>query len=229
MDCKKSLRGALVYMGLLFISGCTSPIKTPQKLSDWQNILNVTQNTQNHSQYFITPKTPISYIADLNFTNPNDIAFAQAVVMAAIDLSHTHADADFQMHIFHKNGQLCTAISLYPVSVQNSFGSNCPFCPPYQLRGAIIDENNTTLAIEKSTPARSPINFLIIPKAHIVNYKDRAFNTQIFIEQLSLARKLANKLTNPTDVELYVNNGANAGQTVFHSHMHFESNAEWKK
>lgn len=51
---------------------------------------------------------------------------------------------------------------------------------------------------------------------------------ELFIEQLTLAQRLARQLVDPNDVVLEVNNGAGAGQIVFHSHMHFRSGSQWK-
>lgn len=215
-------------IGLLLVSGCTSPFKPTKDSVDKTHVVQVLQNQSNSSQFFITPTTPIAHLTDLDFNNPDHVTFAQELVTSAIELSHSHANADFSMHIAHKNGLLTTMVSLRPASSPPSQYS-CPFCPPRQLKGAIIDETANTIAFEKSTPPRDPINFLIVPKKHIINYKDPSFTPQIFINQLVMAKKRALHLTNPTSVDLYVNNGANASQTIFHSHMHFHSTSEWKK
>lgn len=228
MNIQKRLCIAALYTAMLIIGGCTPPRNAPEKSIGAKNFVCVTQDPHHATHYFITPKAPVSYITDLDFNNPQDVAFAEELVTTALELSRIHENADFRLRMNHKNGHLITTVSLYPASSCKPT-SICPFCPPRHLRGAIIAENATMLAFEISTPAQNPIHFLIIPKQHIVNYEDPAFTPQIFVQQLAMAQQFARQLTDPTAIDLHVNNGANAKQTVCHSHMHFKSTAQWKK
>lgn len=182
-----------------------------------------------HTLFSITPLRSVSHFCDINFASSYGKLLVKAIVDACIELSSTHGDADFQLEISQVASQMLISVNLYPQKpAPVSFG--CPFCKPLKLKGNVLAENELVRAFEKSSPAREPINFLIAPKKHIVNYKDRNENVvEVFIAQLMMAQTLAVRLENKDDITLFVNNGAGAGQTVFHSHMHFSTSSSWKK
>ena len=90
-----------------------------------------------------------------------------------------------------------------------------------EVNSNIIYENDYVFAINDINPV-STIHILIIPKKKIesINFieeEDSQFLAQMFLT----AKLLANKYEiNNSGYRLVVNTGENAGQTVFHIHMH---------
>lgn len=193
---------------------------------DIASLVTVTQDHGYSSQYFIDPVMHINHINDIDLRTIAGKKLASAIVLACLELSKSHNDADFTLYISCKRDRIVIIVTLYPRSTYVPV-AQCVFCDRNKFSGDIIFENSTAIAFEKSRPARNPINFLIVPKKHVVNYKDKNFKPEIFINQLAMAQELSQKLTDHR-VDLYVNNGSNAAQSVFHSHMHFHSPAQWK-
>lgn len=186
----------------------------------------VVRNVHSKNEYYIKPVYSVNHINDIDLSTSKGKGLAKAIITAALDLSRSNNNADFRLHISCCQNQFIVKISLYPDSFYPK--SACSFCDITQLKGDIIKENKAVRAFEKSRPARNPIDFLIVPRIHVVNYKDTCFTPDIFINQLAMAQELSKKLTH-SDLNLYVNNGINAGQTVLHSHMHFCTTAQWIK
>lgn len=95
----------------------------------------------------------------------------------------------------------------------------------------IIYEDDDIIAIEK--PAiRNPADCLIIPKKHIVNIKDldqaNTYDAVIVSKMVAIAQMLSQRLCDPADFTITMNNGKTSAQTVFHMHMHFKSPQQWK-
>ena len=101
--------------------------------------------------------------------------------------------------------------------VQDSAGI-CPFC---HLKDAdVIDENDLALAFYDRYPV-SPGHTLIIPKRHIANFFSLNREEVWKINDLSLACKaIIQDIYHPTGFNLGVNVGRDAGQSVFHCHVH---------
>ena len=189
----------------------------------------VTDNSDGEGRAFtIAPLRSVNHFCNINLASSYGKLLGKAIIDACRDLSCTHNDADFQLEISQNTDGMLISVYLYqkqlaPVSF------TCPFCESLMLKGSVLAENELVRAFEKSKPARQPINFLIAPKKHIVNYKDKEDVIEIFIAQLAMAQVLANCLENKDDIMLFVNNGPGAGQAVFHSHMHFLTSSSWKK
>lgn len=94
----------------------------------------------------------------------------------------------------------------------------CPFC---QLKDAkIIDENELALAFYDRFPV-SPGHTLIVPKRHIACFFSLSREEIWKINDLSLACKtIIQDIYHPTGFNLGVNVGRDAGQSVFHCHVH---------
>jgi histidine triad (HIT) family protein len=87
----------------------------------------------------------------------------------------------------------------------------------------VIAENDDIIVIESIRP-RYASHWLIIPKKHIENIKAAQPEDQVLLGKLMLAaQKLSKQLQAPGDFQFNINNGAHAGQTVFHMHVHFLS------
>jgi len=86
-----------------------------------------------------------------------------------------------------------------------------------------IKETKNLIVIKDISP-KAPVHYLIIPKKH---YKDLqeipADDCCILSGMLKLAQELGKEAG---DFKLILNNGHQAGQRVFHTHMHFLAGKE---
>lgn len=101
----------------------------------------------------------------------------------------------------------------------------CVFCKiiARTIPASIIEETDTTIVIKDIAP-KAPIHYLIIPKKHIESVKalgndDATVANDLFI----MAAHLSTKLSGSQSFRLISNNGSDAGQSVFHLHLHFLS------
>tara|TARA_B100000959_G_C14702580_1_gene509402 strand:+ start:19 stop:360 length:342 start_codon:yes stop_codon:yes gene_type:complete len=90
-----------------------------------------------------------------------------------------------------------------------------------EINSEIIYEDNLSIAFKDINPV-SPIHILIIPKKEIktindINSKDKELLGHLIV----VAKRIAKKLKIEKDgYRLVFNCNENAGQTVFHIHMH---------
>ncbi|CAN5116491.1 histidine triad nucleotide-binding protein [soil metagenome] len=101
--------------------------------------------------------------------------------------------------------------------------ANCLFCKIVnrQEPAKIIAENADVLVFESIRPVH-PSHWIIIPKKHepdIKSMTDASLMGNVFMA----ASDLGKQLDGAQAFNLQVNNGAAAGQTVFHFHVHFKS------
>ena len=98
---------------------------------------------------------------------------------------------------------------------------NCLFCKIVsgQIPATIIEKTDRITAFNDITP-QAPVHILIIPNQHL------ATMAQVAEHDLELAGEiieLADKLAKQMGLESYrtnINTGADAGQSVFHAHLH---------
>lgn len=84
----------------------------------------------------------------------------------------------------------------------------------------IVYEDDLCLAFRDVNP-QAPVHVLLIPKQEIPKLADAADGDQALLGHLMLAAgKVARQLGVGEAFRLVVNNGAGAGQTVFHLHLH---------
>ena len=91
-----------------------------------------------------------------------------------------------------------------------------------ELPAEFVYEDDLCVAIKDIQPT-APIHLLIIPKKEVRSIADASKEDQNLLGHLILvARKIAEQL-NVADngFRLVINTNADAGQTVFHLHMHF--------
>lgn len=94
----------------------------------------------------------------------------------------------------------------------------CPFCTVDPLR--IILENDHAMAIYDGFPV-SPCHMLVIPKRHIPSFFEATDQEQVaLLKLLAEARELALNKHSPDGFNVGINDGATAGQTVMHLHIH---------
>lgn len=97
--------------------------------------------------------------------------------------------------------------------------SDCPFCNPDSER-MLISEIATAYAIFDKYPI-SEGHALIIPKRHIPNYFDLSFKEQSACWLLvNRVKTILQNQFNPEGFNVGINVNAEAGQTVFHAHIH---------
>jgi len=88
-----------------------------------------------------------------------------------------------------------------------------------EIPAAILYEDELSLAFRDVNP-QAPVHFLVIPKKPIVKLSEATTEDQSLLGHLLLvASKVAAK-EGLTSFRLVTNNGAEAGQTVFHLHIH---------
>jgi histidine triad (HIT) family protein len=89
-----------------------------------------------------------------------------------------------------------------------------------EIPADIVYEDTHCLAFRDINP-QAPIHVLVIPKQEIPRLADAQDADQALLGHLMLAAgKVARQLGVDDAFRLIVNNGADAGQTVFHLHLH---------
>ena len=99
----------------------------------------------------------------------------------------------------------------------------CLFCKIVgrEIPSQIVFENDHALAFKDLRPA-APSHALVIPKKHIAGIRDATPEDAATLGHVMLAaRQVAEDLgLGETGYRIVVNQGANAGQSVFHLHVH---------
>ena len=99
----------------------------------------------------------------------------------------------------------------------------CIFCHiiARQLPTEIIYEN-ADLVVFKDINPQAPVHLLIVPKKHIesINAVDEK-TAEIFSKMVLAAKTMAERHGVQSGYRLMINNGREAGQVVYHLHMHF--------
>ena len=94
----------------------------------------------------------------------------------------------------------------------------CPFCD-IEPRRPILS-NDLAFAVRDAFPV-SEGHTLIIPRRHIANWWETNFDEQAaMLELLEEAKAALDEELHPDGYNVGMNDGAAAGQTVFHLHIH---------
>ena len=100
--------------------------------------------------------------------------------------------------------------------------SDCLFCKiiDKKIPATFEYEGDSLVAIQDVHP-KAPVHVLIIPKKHIVgvNEADQT-DAELLGEMILCAKKLAKQKKVDHGFRLIFNNGSEAGQSVFHIHLH---------
>lgn len=89
-----------------------------------------------------------------------------------------------------------------------------------EIPADIVHEDELCLAFRDINP-QAPVHVLLIPKKPIVDLADATGDDQALLGHLMLtAARVAGQLGIGDAFRLNVNNGAAAGQSVFHLHLH---------
>jgi histidine triad (HIT) family protein len=96
---------------------------------------------------------------------------------------------------------------------------SCVFCKIAggEIPTAFILEDELAVSFKDIEP-QAPVHVLVIPRRHIVSMNE-AHDQQLLGHLLNFARKTAEKL-GLAQYRLVINNGRDAGQAVWHLHLH---------
>ena len=101
--------------------------------------------------------------------------------------------------------------------------SDCLFCKMIsgEIKADVVYENDDVLAFNDINP-QAPVHVLVIPKTHISTLNDLEPSHENLLGRLHLAAKeIATKAgVANAGYRTVMNCNAEAGQTVFHIHMH---------
>jgi histidine triad (HIT) family protein len=99
--------------------------------------------------------------------------------------------------------------------------ADCLFCKiaAGEIPAEKLYEDDKMLAFRDIAP-QAPVHFLIIPKKHIQDPASVGEEDDALIGQMMRTASRVAKENGIRDFRLVYNNGAKAGQTVFHIHMH---------
>ena len=107
--------------------------------------------------------------------------------------------------------------------------NNCIFCKiiNQEIPAQKIYEDEDFIAFNDIKP-HMPVHFLIVPKKHIAMLADcqRDDNSHIMLlgKMMTLAPVIASQQGCKDGFKVMINNGAGAGQEVFHLHLHVMGN-----
>ncbi|MEI6063736.1 MAG: histidine triad nucleotide-binding protein [Pseudanabaena sp. ELA748] len=88
-----------------------------------------------------------------------------------------------------------------------------------EIPAAIIYEDDLALAFRDVNP-QAPVHFLVIPKKPIVKLSEATTEDQSLLGHLLIVASKVAAQEGLEDFRLVTNNGAAAGQSVFHLHLH---------
>ena len=99
--------------------------------------------------------------------------------------------------------------------------SDCLFCriAAGEIPSKKVYSDDRVFAFEDIAP-KAPTHVLVIPRRHIAKLADASPEDELLIgEVVARAASIARKM-DLADFRLVANNGAGAGQSVFHLHFH---------
>ena len=92
-----------------------------------------------------------------------------------------------------------------------------------EIPAKIIFEDELSIIIEDISP-QAPLHYLAIPKKEIIGVSDLDDNDNDIMGHLILTIKKQMQNINVSNYRLVINNGSEAGQTIFHLHIHILAN-----
>ena len=98
-----------------------------------------------------------------------------------------------------------------------------------EIAADIVYEDDHCIAIKDIAP-KAPTHLLLIPKKPIPRLADATEDDRALLGHLLLAAgEIARQAGIDDAFRLIANNGANAGQTVFHLHLHILGNKQFSE
>ena len=97
--------------------------------------------------------------------------------------------------------------------------TDCIFCKiaNHEIPTNPVFENDKVIAFNDLNP-QAPVHILVIPKEHVASVKD-VKDLSVIQDLFDAVQKIV-KQKNITDFRTIINTGSEAGQTVFHLHIH---------
>lgn len=101
--------------------------------------------------------------------------------------------------------------------------NDCVFCKMVngQIKPDVVYENDAVLAFRDVNP-QAPVHVLVIPKRHIASLNELDQRDDVLVGEMFLSAKKVAELTGIAEAgyRTVINCNAQAGQTVFHLHLH---------
>jgi len=96
---------------------------------------------------------------------------------------------------------------------------NCIFCKIAngEVKSDLVYENEYVVAFNDLEP-QAPFHILVIPKMHVENLSE--LNDEKIMSELFKAVQEVTKKLNIKEYRTVINTGKEAGQSVFHLHLH---------
>ena len=105
----------------------------------------------------------------------------------------------------------------------STYDADCIFCKiaAGELGTPFVAETDLVVAFDDLAP-QAPVHVLIVPKQHVASVADlTAEDGDLFADLVGVANRVARERgIADTGYRLLTNAGPDAGQTVFHLHMH---------
>jgi histidine triad (HIT) family protein len=99
----------------------------------------------------------------------------------------------------------------------------CLFCKivSKEIQARVLFEDDDVVAFHDINP-QAPTHVLVIPKRHVVGLKEASREDEAVLGRLLLAAQRVAEATGIVEsgFRTVINSGPNAGQTVFHIHVH---------
>ena len=111
---------------------------------------------------------------------------------------------------------------LYTNSIQ--MPNDCVFCKivAKEIPSKIVYEDELCLAFHDINP-RARVHLLVIPKTHIPTLKEMHDSDELTLGRMMKTSRDIAKQFELTDYKVQMSVGKNAGQEVFHIHLHITS------
>ena len=98
-----------------------------------------------------------------------------------------------------------------------------------ELAADIVYEDDLCVAFKDIHP-QAPVHLLVVPKKEIPRLADAGAEDQALLGHLLLsAGKIARQLGVDDAFRILISNGADAGQTVFHLHLHLLAGTRFRE
>ena len=98
---------------------------------------------------------------------------------------------------------------------------NCIFCSIInkKIPATVVLENDDVIVINDIHP-KAPVHYLVIPKKHVADFMTLTNDNEMVLHNVrEMIQKIGASLPGQS-FRLLINNGAGAGQSVFHLHFH---------
>ncbi len=99
--------------------------------------------------------------------------------------------------------------------------TDCLFCRfvSREIEPAVVAETESSLAFRDINP-QAPTHVLVVPKRHVANAAELAGYPDELADVVTLAASVAAQEGLDGGYRLVTNTGLDAGQSVFHAHVH---------